>query len=736
MWGERRRWTYLAAPFITFGHGGRNDIWRIGQTCEQGRDRDRRRLGLWGRDRAALRGGRREGGDRRRKWRGGRDAGGGAGSGGAGAALRRVGRLRRGDARQGRAGVRRADRRAGEQCRRRPEAAEARGGERDRVRPPLRGQRQVSVPHRPPHRAGHAGGEKRLHRQHRLHRRGEPAAEPRLVQRDQGLDDHRDESDGHRAGPRRRAGERDQPGGRRHAAAGHLHGRRGHARGPRADPDHHPAGPALDSDGHRRGRGLPRFRRSFDDHRRRAGGRRRAVPMSGAHDYLGNPVSGGDAEALAAVDAFTRAFLAYDAGAGRVVRAAAGRPEHGLLNLYAGALLMLLESPAGRERARPFLAKGQAAPLNDREQRAAAFLAVWVDDDVDAALTVAESVGAEWPRDLVMAKLLQYLCFNRGEAGRMLRSGLAARAAAPDICHTHAMAAFGYEECHLLADGERAARQALEMERREPWAQHALAHVLITEGRIDEGAQFMEGAAETWDGLSSFMATHNWWHLGLFYLSQGREDALLRAYDAHCWAGDKDYSQDQVGAVSLLARAEMAGIDVGDRWTEVAERIAARGIDVEQPFLALQYLYALTRAGRAEAPALLAAIRGRAATSPAHSSAVWGEVAAPVAEGFAAYLAGQYPAAARELALALPRLPEIGGSHAQRDLFEQVWLAALMAGGDWSSAQQALERRRAYDPDGVPLNRQLARAYDALGLPIQAAAARERADATSARVAA
>jgi len=197
--------------------------------------------------------------------------------------------------------------------------------------------------------------------------------------------------------------------------------------------------------------------------------------------------------------------------------------------------------------------------------------------------------------------------------------------------------------------------------------------------------------------------------------------------------GDKDYSQDQVGAVSLLARAELAGIDVGERWDEVAERIAARGLDVEQPFLALQYLYALCRADRVEAPALLAAIRRQAASAPEFARGAWADAALPAAEGIAAWLAGQPAAAVRELGRALPRLAEIGGSHAQRDLFEQIWLGALIADGRWSEAQQALERRRAFDPDGVPLNRLLARAYTALELPAQAAEARARAEAMAAR---
>ncbi len=87
--------------------------------------------------------------------------------------------------------------------------------------------------------------------------------------------------------------------------------------------------------------------------------------------------------------------------------------------------------------------------------------------------------------------------------------------------------------------------------------------MLLTRGRIDEGARFLESMTDTWTDLNSFMVTHLWWHLALFYLSQGRGRQVLELYDRHCWGIAKDYSQDQVGAVSLLARCELAGIDVG-----------------------------------------------------------------------------------------------------------------------------------------------------------------------------
>lgn len=455
-----------------------------------------------------------------------------------------------------------------------------------------------------------------------------------------------------------------------------------------------------------------------------------AVARPADEDLLGNPITPADEGARRAVDGFVEAFLGNQARAADVLKAAAGRPEHGLLNLYAGVLFMLMESPQGPLRAKPFLERAREADLNPRERRTADFLAAWMKGDAPQAQALGEAIARDWPRDLVMVKLCQYLAFNRGDAARMLKVALDAAGAGAEVAALHAMIAFGFEECHLLGDAERSARLALEMQPSEPWAQHALAHVMLAEARIDEGARFLEAASGGWTGLSSFMSTHNWWHLCLFWLSQGRGAAVLEAFDAHCWAEDQTYSQDQAGAVSLLARAEMAGLDVGDRWAGVAERVAERGVDLEQPFLALHYLYALCRAGRREAPGLLEAIRARAG-APGFAQGAWREAALPAAEGIAWLIGGEPARAVASLGRAQPCLFQVGGSHAQRDLFEQIWLAALLADGRWSQAQQALERRRDFDPAGAPLNRMLGEVYARLGLPSLAAEAHARAEAAA-----
>jgi hypothetical protein len=306
-------------------------------------------------------------------------------------------------------------------------------------------------------------------------------------------------------------------------------------------------------------------------------------------------------------------------------------------------------------------------------------------------------------------------------------------AGAADVPYVHGMAAFAYEQCHLLDEAEAHARAALHMRRKEPWAQHALAHVFLTRGRIDEGAQFLEEVADTWTQLNSFMVTHLWWHLALFYLSQGRGQKALELYDRHCWAAAKDYSQDQVGAVSLLARLEIAGIDVGVRWQDLAEHLIARAHDTVLPFLTLQYLYGLARAGRPEASTLLESVRHAAETAPSFTREVWRDVALPGCEGLYAHARGDHKKAWKHLIGSVPRMMEAGGSHAQRDLFEQILLDSAVKGGLPTFAQQLLEQRRAADPNGVPVNMALAAVYAQLGLPDLAEQAHARAALTRSR---
>jgi tetratricopeptide (TPR) repeat protein len=449
-------------------------------------------------------------------------------------------------------------------------------------------------------------------------------------------------------------------------------------------------------------------------------------------DIYGNEVTCDNPEIITGINGFITGYLSYTPVITEVFETAEAHPNSCLANAYSAFLWLFLESPEGPVKAQPFVDRAIKAShdASQREKWIAHIAQAWVHDDIPTVLELFEKILRANPRDLASLKLAQYHLFNKGDALDMLRLANLCYDASTDISYMHGMAAFAYEQCHLLDDAEKAAHRALDLNSDEPWAHHALAHVFLTQGRIDEGCEFLESVSANWAGLNSFMYTHNWWHLAVMYINRGRMDEALEIYDKHVWAREKDYSQDQVGAVSMLSRLELAGVDVGDRWQDVATYIAARGEDTTLPFMTMQYLLGLCKAQRPEAMVLMDAIRTKAEaeikTMDASAAHPWNDVALPVCEAILALEDGKYSQAAKLLGRALPRLSEIGGSHAQRDLFEQLYLDALMKSQQWSKAQQLLETRRAYDPISIPINRELSKLYARSGLTRQADIAAER----------
>jgi tetratricopeptide (TPR) repeat protein len=298
-----------------------------------------------------------------------------------------------------------------------------------------------------------------------------------------------------------------------------------------------------------------------------------------------------------------------------------------------------------------------------------------------------------------------------------------------DNHYVWAMYAFGLEECNRIEEAEKAAHKAIAMDRRDPWAHHAVAHCLEARGRLLEGIAFLESMSDTWEGCNSFMYTHNWWHLALFLIDLDRTDEALVLFDRRVWGVWKEFCEDQINAVSLLARLELRGADVGDRWTDVATYLKPRLHEHFSPFLDLQYLYGLARAGEQSAVTeMLASLEDRAEQARPHEREAWADCAVPAAHGLAAHAKGDHADAARLLGQAMPHLPSIGGSIAQRALFGAIHLDALMR-ANWNDAAiailQADERER---PSVAATKRALAGLYRKLGRTEQAIAAEYQAE--------
>ncbi|WP_299847819.1 tetratricopeptide repeat protein [uncultured Roseovarius sp.] len=385
---------------------------------------------------------------------------------------------------------------------------------------------------------------------------------------------------------------------------------------------------------------------------------------------------------------------------------------------YAAQFFASAETADGMQKAQAYLSRAKALAPHalPREQAIIQAAEHWCKTERRSAAKVLEQVLDDHPTDIITAKWAQALHFDTGNPAGILRAPLKVAAACDANPYLHGMLAFGYEECHLLDDAERAVHRAVSLNRAEPWAHHAMAHVNEARNTMDVGIQFMMDVSDTWTGLTSFMTTHNWWHVCLFLIDLDRGHEALDIYDQTIWALNQNCVQDQINGISLLYRLERIGLDVGNRWHGLAAQVAANASSQVSVFLDFQFLYALARAEHSDAPKMVDRMIARADTASEDEKVAWVRVAAPAASGVLALANKDYVTAAQQFAQALPFLQCIGGSHAQRDLFELFYLDALRGSEQWAPAQQILAMRHLGRPGVSWLKTQLQEAYDNLGL--------------------
>ena len=216
-----------------------------------------------------------------------------------------------------------------------------------------------------------------------------------------------------------------------------------------------------------------------------------------------------------------------------IVQAAARRREPDRASLRGGGAHVRRIAARPRHNARPFIERALAleSPVH-ASANAASSRAVrrWVDGDIPRAIALARRAG---PRASARPRFAQARAIPPIQSGRCAGHAAPGAGGAAGRRRRALPARHGsrsrWEQCHLLEQAEAAARRAIEMRRKEPWAHHALAHVMLTQGRIAEGHAFLQDVSTTWTGLNSFMVTHNWWHQALFALELDRADEVLDA---------------------------------------------------------------------------------------------------------------------------------------------------------------------------------------------------------------
>ena len=184
-----------------------------------------------------------------------------------------------------------------------------------------------------------------------------------------------------------------------------------------------------------------------------------------------------------------------------------------------------------------------------------------------------EDLSIEFPRDALALQAGHQIDFFTGNS-RMLRDRLARvmPAWSPGMPGYHAvlgMQAFGFEEMGEYGTAEALGRKAIEIESRDGWAQHAVAHVMEMQSRQRDGIAWMRANPDNWS-KDSFLQIHNWWHLALFHYDLGEIEEVLALFDGPIYGARSTLALNMVDASAILWRLHLAGHDVGSRWELLA----------------------------------------------------------------------------------------------------------------------------------------------------------------------
>jgi hypothetical protein len=414
-------------------------------------------------------------------------------------------------------------------------------------------------------------------------------------------------------------------------------------------------------------------------------------------DARGLDVSTDCDEVIAGIDRFTSDFLAARDDAAAIFDLATRHPDCALVQTYAAAMHLYSESTAQIDaRARPLLARAVAVrgALTRREAALVDLVAAWVAGERLRAIALAEAMAVEWPRDIVVAKLAEFLFYEAPDYRRHLRFMRAIAPAHDRLSHFHAMYAFALELAACYGEAERAAERAVALDVHTPWAHHALAHLYLNQGRLAEGIRALEDFAPTWGAHARSIQCHNAWHLALLHLTNGDYGRAAAIGRERIWGVVPDSVFEQVDAIALLWRLDLAGAPADDLWPPIAGRVAALAGEQVFPFLSAHVAYALARAGRRdEVRAAIAALAAHADRQPGSARWLWRDIALPLVTACRAFAERAYGRCAALLEPIAGDLAVAGGSDAQSDLFRQTLLVALLESGRRADARALLQHR-------------------------------------------
>ena len=425
-----------------------------------------------------------------------------------------------------------------------------------------------------------------------------------------------------------------------------------------------------------------------------------------AHDKRGLELTAASDGAAAALDAALDDFLAFGLEAGQLLKAAFDADaEMPLAHALRGYFFLLMGVGALRPRAAKSGEQAAGLAATARERAHADALSRWAAGDTAGAVRRFEDILLDYPRDILAIRLAHYLHFYHGALVQHRDSTARVLPAwdesVPGYGYVLGMRAFGLEEMGDYARAEDFGRRAVAIDPSDAWSVHSVAHVMEMQGRAQDGIDWIRENEAHWENKIHNFRNHLWWHQALFHLALDDVDAALDLYDNRFRADTGgDDVLDIANAASMLLRLHFRGVDAGGRWEELAGHSAGRIADGIFPFFDAHYMAALAMAGDGgRVREHLDAMSGR--SGEATADAVYEEVGRQLCEAIAAFGAGE---AGRCFELLEPiryELYRLGGSHAQRDVFMQLLIAAARQAGRDRERHALLAERAALKPGAV-----------------------------------
>ncbi|XP_039989361.1 tetratricopeptide repeat protein 38 isoform X3 [Xiphias gladius] len=305
--------------------------------------------------------------------------------------------------------------------------------------------------------------------------------------------------------------------------------------------------------------------------------------------------------------------------------------------------------------------------------------------DFPKACNIWEDILVDHPTDMLALKFAHDAYFYMG-AQTQMRDSVARvlphwKPHTPLSSYLKGLYSFGLLETRFYDQAEKVAMEGLTLTPDDAWSVHSVAHVYEMRAEVDKGLKFMEGREKDWQ-VSDVLASHNYWHWALYFIEKGQYEAALQIYDSQVFRRCKATGSmlDTVDASSMLCRLEMEGVCVTDRWRELLQVTQPHTDDHVTLFNDLHFLMVSLGAKESRTSQRLLEGLQELTKEPGDNQQhqLAGTIGVTMCQAMMEYDQGNYSGTVELLYPLRYRMVDIGGSDAQRDLFNQLLIHAAM----------------------------------------------------------